>query len=445
MSEQAPARLLIVDQSLRDLVGHHFEYDLAVAQSAAQHHLSASVLAHESFDHFAAFGSISAIPWFSQTFYDADKSPFFRMARGLAIRLPSTVRAPLIALASPLLRRQRTAAPAALPVFGEALKSYLIREAFQRHDHVLIHTVSMAELNSALAALAGWSAGPKLHVVLRRDADEPGIRSGHWATAADAFARVEGDAALAERVAFYTDSTSLSAQYSEIAPGIAFRVLPVPYPPSEPALLGQDRKPGPLRITYVGDARLEKGYHLLPGLMAELGTTLLDGRTARLVAQSNAAMSMEDQPIIRARKGLARYPASQVELIVNPLSVSDFNALLAQADIVIFPYDAEKYRRRSSGILVQALAAGKPVVVPAQTWLADSAPPGAAVQFSTSDEFNRAVAIAIESYASLSDVAQRQAQIWRDFHTGSNLVKALCESAELAGQVEPRRTRFEIS
>ena len=441
MSLNGKARLLIVDQSLRDMVGHHFEYDLAVGDSAAGHGLSAAVLAHASFKDLALFGDIPVTPWFTQTYYGVDRSRSVQLARRLLQGLPISLRAPLIRVAAPVLGRMRARAGATpqakaapLPVFGAELGRYLDAQRFGSQDHVLIHTVNMSELHSALAAFADAEGGPMLHVVLRRDADEPGIRSGPWGGAPGAFQRLAAAPALARRVAFYTDSAGLARQYHEMAPDLLFRVLPVPYPVPAELPVGRSRQDGPLRLTYVGDARVEKGYDRLPQLMSELGETLIDGRTARLVAQSNAAMSLEDDVIARARGTLKRYPAAQVELLTHVLAVDEFNTLLSDADIVILPYDAQNYRNRSSGILVQAIAAGKPVVIPSGTWLSDTAPAGASVQFDTPEQLGQAVASAIRSFDALSEEAARNAPAWRAFHNGSNLVGILKNTLEMAGQ-----------
>ncbi len=441
MSLKGKARLLIVDQSLRDMVGHHFEYDLAVGDSAAEHGLSASVLAHASFKDQALFGDIPATPWFTQTYYSVDRSRSVQLARGLLQKLPISLRAPLIRVGVSVLgrlrARQGATSPAKtmpLPAFGAELGRYLDAQGFGSQDHVLIHTINMSELHSAMAALATVEGGPMLHVVLRRDADEPGIRSGPWGGAPGAFERLAAAPALARRIAFYTDSAGLARQYGEMAPDLLFRVLPVPYPAPAGHPVGRSRQAGPLRLTYVGDARVEKGYDHLPQLMSELGETLIDGRTARLVAQSNAAMSLEDDVIARARAALKRYPTTQVELLTQVLAVDEFNTLLSDADIVILPYDAQNYRNRSSGILVQAIAAGKPVVIPSRTWLSDTAPAGTNVQFDTPKHLGQAVATAIRSFDALSEAAVRNAPAWRAFHNGSNLVGILKNALETAGR-----------
>ena len=67
-------------------------------------------------------------------------------------------------------------------------------------------------------------------------------------------------------------------------------------------------------------------------------------------------------------------PAASDDPIValhNPLGRHDYLKLIRQSDIGLFLYDSKRYHARCSGILVEMLAAGKPVLVPAGCWLAD--------------------------------------------------------------------------
>ena len=94
------------------------------------------------------------------------------------------------------------------------------------------------------------------------------------------------------------------------------------------------------------------------------------------------------------------------------MPVAAFQALVHSADIVLLPYDSDLYRRRSSGILVQALAAGCPVIVPAQSWLAGQPAPGAALEYDTPAELAAAARRAIEEWPALKRAATEGAQAW---------------------------------
>ncbi|MFN0065373.1 MAG: hypothetical protein ACKVOH_03970 [Chlamydiales bacterium] len=59
-----------------------------------------------------------------------------------------------------------------------------------------------------------------------------------------------------------------------------------------------------------------------------------------------------------------------IEYFPNTLAREHYIAVIQKADIVLFPYEAEKYRYRSSGILVEAVGCGKMPLVPDGTWMA---------------------------------------------------------------------------
>ena len=62
------------------------------------------------------------------------------------------------------------------------------------------------------------------------------------------------------------------------------------------------------------------------------------------------------------------------------------------ADLVLIPYSAQSYRYRSSGVLVEAMAAGKPVVTTAGSWMAAQLTPQNAILFDDPKDLGRAIA-----------------------------------------------------
>jgi hypothetical protein len=54
-----------------------------------------------------------------------------------------------------------------------------------------------------------------------------------------------------------------------------------------------------------------------------------------------------------------------------PLNMADYVDLIRTADVGLFLYDSRRYFARCSGILLETLCSGVPVIVPAGCWLAD--------------------------------------------------------------------------
>lgn len=179
------------------------------------------------------------------------------------------------------------------------------------------------------------------------------------------------EAAPATRLYLYTDTDELTRQYESLQAG-AFFTLPIPVDPvfrvdeslSEPV-------PGPLKIAYVGDARGEKGYPQLPEMIDRVWESLVVPGIVRFVLQSNCRASRSEQPSLEARDRLSKFDRRHVELLVQPLATEAYRSLVLDSDVILLPYDPEAYEARSSGILSEALAAGKPVVVPEGTWMAE--------------------------------------------------------------------------
>jgi len=431
----ARARLIIVDQSLRDMDGHHYEYDLSIARAAQRAGYAVSVIANQDCARDLAMGGVPLLPYFRRAWTEAHLGPSAHLARALLSWLPPTLRQPLIVAASRLRRKLRgTAATIALtpppqrplPSFGAELAALLDRDPPAPADHVLIHTLGNAELHALIEALGTRAALPVVHVILRRDADEPDVRQDSWGGISGAFTRVAANPELAARLRFYGDTEHLVQQYAAIDPCIRVREAPIPHGLPDAGLPARHGEGGPLCFTYLGNARTEKGYHHLAAAVAALAPRELAAGRIRFVIQSNSNLSLEEPVIAAARQTLSRL-GDGVELLREALDLEQFQARLLEADIVVLPYIAALYRRRSSGILVQAIACGRPVVVPSGTWLADAAPPGTAVTFDGPADLPRALVAAAENARNLQAAASAAAADWRSRHNADAFLAALLE------------------
>jgi glycosyltransferase involved in cell wall biosynthesis len=212
---------------------------------------------------------------------------------------------------------------------------------------------------------------PIFHVLLRRDPAEVLDSHPHPRRFRQAFVALRNMGFWPRRVRLYTDTDELSAAYSREL-GVPFTTLPVPFNQHilDDALARRTPSVGaPLVVGYLGDARTEKGYHHLPELVDSLYELAIAG-LVRFVFQSNFNIENGEPGISEARDRLARYARRHVELLCEPLETDAYYAALADMDIVIIPYDANRYSRRSSGVFTQAIAARKVVVVPHGTSMA---------------------------------------------------------------------------
>jgi hypothetical protein len=238
-------------------------------------------------------------------------------------------------------------------------------------DILFFPTISERDL-SGLADHLGdkrQAFGASWHFLFRRD-----IYQGRRSEYAAQDARLENLRLIFERVQrgalygcsfFYTDTKELTEQYERLGI-LRFHTLPIPH-----TYTTADTIPhrGPLRLTYLGDARAEKGFPLLPQLVAALELEYMSTGKACLIAQCNYNVPAGEPGSVVARSQLESLPSDYVELFKTPLTSEDYKQLLLSADINLLLYEPLSYYARSSGILAESLAVGIPVIVPSGCWL----------------------------------------------------------------------------
>jgi hypothetical protein len=239
-------------------------------------------------------------------------------------------------------------------------------------DIVFIPTLSAIDMMGLSEALKPRAPGPSWHLLFRRD-----IYPGRAAEYDQHEWRVQGlrqsmsvarEKMKAHEVRFYTDTDELTRQYNRLGVG-EFRTVPIPHTHAavpKPAVL-------PLRVIYVGDARREKGYHLIPRLMEDLWADCVATGKLTFHLQSNFNIPNGEPEAVLARQQLEQFAARQqgaVELFLKPLTSAQYKDFVLSGDLNLLFYDASNYFARSSGILVESLSAGMPVIVPAGSWLA---------------------------------------------------------------------------
>jgi glycosyltransferase involved in cell wall biosynthesis len=177
-----------------------------------------------------------------------------------------------------------------------------------------------------------------------------------------------------------------------------------------------------LSIVFAGEARRDKGFHLLPAAIRRILASTPRPRVTFNI-QAYGAEADEQQ-------------ASWTDLLVDgavsvrwgPLSEAEYGSFLEEADLILIPYLRGPYHAQTSGIYCEAAALGIPVVVPSGTWMADQvAKNGGGVLFDAGDPSSLASAClkAIEDYPHLLELARQAAPAWRAFHNAPNFIACL--------------------
>lgn len=176
------------------------------------------------------------------------------------------------------------------------------------------------------------------------------------------------------RLFFYCTTRQMVEHYQAL--GVAV-FSEIPYPVrTAPAV---DRPANrPLVLCCAGHARRDKGRAILPELIDQLWSDVFQPGLAQLYLQGGRRKFRNLSAI------WLRHPTA-IRFLPHPLETSDYVRVIASADIGLLLYDQTTFRRRCSGVLVEMLAAGVPVVVPANTWLSEQLP----VELDASDEPTR--------------------------------------------------------
>src|SRR5262245_7630995 len=126
-----------------------------------------------------------------------------------------------------------------------------------------------------------------------------------------------------------------------------------------------------------------------------------------------------------------RSGGERVVLVESRLSRLEYAQLLGAMDIVLVPYTAPDYSHSTSGIFAEAVATGRPVVVPTRTWMAAELDRGhgAGVIYDRDDPlaFVRGCAEAVDRFPELRARALGSAPAFADYHSARNLARLLVD------------------
>ena len=393
------SHIFILDQNLKNLIGHYFEYDRSVAEAAIRRGCECTVLAHEAADLPAG------LPFDIQPIYTVD---IWGTQPGANFHDTSSIEAMGELFAKETLMALRRMGR--LPGKG---------------DVVFFPTITKNQMPGvAMLAEKFASDGASIKVMLRY---QKALMDGVAAEAA--YKRLEAIVRKGGKVTLCSDSHRLGAELS------ALTTLPIEtYPiPHTEHVDEEDRiRPRPQRrnsdtlsLVSLGNARGEKG---LAEILDAVRLTEKEpwARKLRFFLQANDP----SDDIVDALAAYRRRPDPRVTLIDKVMSSEDYSSLLESADTVLTPYHRDIYRERTSGVFLEGLTAGKVVVGTEDTWMGDLLAlhrGGIAVQDRNAQSVADAlhsIASNFEEYQARADVA---AKVFRETHTPENLLRHLLD------------------
>jgi glycosyltransferase involved in cell wall biosynthesis len=130
----------------------------------------------------------------------------------------------------------------------------------------------------------------------------------------------------------------------------------------------------PLKVLLAGMPRAEKGRDQIRTLLDSIETNQL--RSGRLVWSMQLPSKRWERMIPKTMHDLYREAVTgpndgALEVMQGNLTSESYHRWLDSADIGLFLYDPDRYAARCSGVLLEMMIRGVPVIVPNRCWLAD--------------------------------------------------------------------------
>jgi glycosyltransferase involved in cell wall biosynthesis len=427
-------KLLIVDPTLVSLAGHSYNYDRAIIGAAREHFDEVVLYTGTGFrapegDALVYRPVLNRLPM--ERLKCSVNAVFHRFARrgdqgrpvdtaaaGHATVVPGVWRW-MIHLAKFLRSRDL-----------EASLRTVVAEHPTGELHVFLQHAHLHDLLAADRLRGAFAGRAAVHFYLLLRYSPEFVNAGYLDK--DDFAalleRVTESAA--PRVQLLTDSARLSAEYRAL--GVR-KVVTVPVPIVLPEEAPPAGEPGILDVSFLGAARVEKGYCELPSLVGRL-TRQAGGRRIRAVIQTTRDSA---DPRVRVATeelhALARkLPADTLRLLDSPVPMDVYYGWLRSAGIVALPYLSQKYNASTSGIFVEAICFGVPVLAPAHSWMSDIIGEARSSHglhigevFTSLDEFPALVERMAAEIARYRTDARRYSSVWRRTHNPEACVRTL--------------------
>jgi len=204
-------------------------------------------------------------------------------------------------------------------------------------------------------------------------------------------------------------------------------VFPIPLQLTQPPRPYRSRQEKQtLCIGYAGEGRAEQGVDMLPDIVE-----------AVLAAHPDVHFAIQLGCNFAEKETLKRLRAfgERVVLIEQCLVGDHFHQLLSSFDALLLPYAPERYIERSSQIVIEAIALGVPLIVPARTSLAFEAKEFdcgySLIQKHRVSSIVESIEHFIANHDALSQKSVPAATRCANFHCGRTLVDMLLETCSV--------------
>jgi glycosyltransferase involved in cell wall biosynthesis len=218
-------------------------------------------------------------------------------------------------------------------------------------------------------------------------------------------------------------------EYRSMNDRLHYRLAPIPHVPHLAPTDGE--RSAKLHFGYVGEARENKGFQLLPHVIR---------RTVPYAAAAHFHIHSfcHDPQSPFYRQAIAGLRGSHVTLYPEKLDDPEYDSFLEQLDVVVLPYTLHHYHSQTSGVFAEAMALGKTLVVPRGSWMSrqvDEYGGGASFNPGDAEDLAQKILALIQNGRVDGERAAERAGRWRQFHSPANLLQLIlapagCDGAE---------------
>lgn len=405
---QAGGKMVTICTGLHSFAGHEYQYTKAVLENARLRGYEVYGWGRKD-----AIEEVRCEPWFRPVF---SRIRYDRAGDSLVLKV---IR---------LIRRER--------VWYRELKQALKKELCQEGDIVFVNTFSVYSIWQWWR-LQDWFERRKVHLILFLRYP-PIFVARYLRPAYCYFYRRLG--VNSRYVHLLTVSEDLRSEYYRISPQpvhVVHQILPLPIGQTPNGVERLDsRAKGVINVGYVGGARLDKGFDLLPEAVEAVNRKLNDAQVSFRIQCSPSGTDCYEAKCLAALERLKNLQSrmGNVELLESSLTPDEYRGLVNNLDIVLLPYIKDEYYVKvPSQIFAEALAAGKLCVVSAGTWLARQVEAlgwGETFESGNPEDFAASIMRAMEKWSRGERFSVEQQQAWRDKHDPARLVDLLLELAK---------------
>lgn len=221
-------------------------------------------------------------------------------------------------------------------------------------------------------------------------------------------------------VEYYSDSQILSDHYREFL-NAPVQTLPIPHLPVFDGLSKRRSGEG-ICVVVLGNARAEKGFCEIVDCIKLLQDSGEQG--FEFVIQTNNP----DEEASTRLSDLNEITGIKITKHGVALTEKEYEEIVSGSDVVLAPYHAEVYGARTSGVLLEAIAAAKVAIVAEGTWLATELQENGAgiiVKNKSATSIAKALVHIRDNFPQLRTEALAKAKDYRKKHGAENFLNCL--------------------